>query len=82
MRRAALIVALVAALALLLHEVLLRMIAGVGSEAVGVALGPGTPPEELALMGGFVLLRTGLYLLGPGAVAALASTLLLRRRAP
>lgn len=79
MKRAAIGVAAVAAIAaLLLHEVLLRVIVGGGAEAVGVALGPGTPIEDVALMGGFVAIRVGLYLLGPGLVAAAVGALLAR----
>ena len=69
-------VALALVAALITHEVLAHVIARSGSEAVGVALGPGTPLGEIVLMGGFVAARTGLYLLGPGVVAAVAVALL------
>lgn len=72
MRRVAVAVVLsVVALAVAAHAALAAHIAGEGAEAVGVALGPGTPIEQLALMAGFVAVRVGLFLLAPGAIAAL-----------
>lgn len=82
MRRLAWVVAAALAGALVVHEVLLRVIAGAGSEAVGVALGPGTPLEDVALMGSFVALRVGLCLLGPGLAVVLAVLLMPGRAGP
>lgn len=75
---AAVAVATVAA-ALVTHEVLLHLITRSGSEAVGVALGPGTPWGDVALMGAFVAVRVGLILVAPGVVAAVVAGLVARR---
>ena len=82
LRVALLALALAGLTALGLHELLLRLIAGSGSEAVGVALGPGTPVGDLALMGSFVLVRVCIYLLGPGLMAAWIVLALPRRDRP
>jgi hypothetical protein len=63
------------------HGLLLRAVAGGGGEAVGVALGPGTPPEQIALMLAFLGARMALFLGGP-ALAILALFGLLLRRPP
>ena len=69
------------ALGVVAHAALLGQLTAAGSEAVGVALGPGTPAGQVALMLGFVGVRAALFLGGPALVVLAACGLAKEARA-